>query len=120
MAEGGGAGTTGDEKIVAKVMPGYYLAHIKFFLADADTYKGLAVLSDFPAAAPTAGAPSEPAGDQPASQPQQPAAPSEPHNADRPAAKKKAKQAACKKKAKKIENKKKRKKALKRCAKVKG
>ena len=125
MAEGGGAGTTGDEKIVAKVKPGYYMVHIKFFLAEADTYKGLAVLSDFPA--PPAAAPVAPTTPTtaPAPAPQQsapasqPAPPAQPHSADQPA-KKKSKKAACQKKAKKIKNKAKRKKAMKRCAKLKG
>jgi hypothetical protein len=124
MSEGGGASTTGDEKIVAAVKPGYYMVHIKFFLADADTYKGLAVLSGFPAPAKppvttttTTTAPA-PAAEQPAAPQPQPAAPAQPQNADQPAAKKKSKKAACQKKAKKIKNKAKRKKALKKCAKL--
>ena len=72
MAAGGGAGTSGDEKIVAKVKPGFYMAHVKFFLAQGSTYKGAAVLSGFAAppapvtpAVPVATAP--PAAEAPAS-----------------------------------------------------
>jgi hypothetical protein len=124
LVEGAGASETGDEHIDYQVKPGYYMVHIKFFLADADTYKGTAELTGFPAPAKppvttttTTTAPA-PTAEQPAAPQPQPAAPAEPQNADQPAAKKKSKKAACQKKAKKIKNKAKRKKALKKCAKL--
>jgi hypothetical protein len=119
MAAGGGAGTTGDEKIVAKVKAGYFMVQIKFFLAQDDAYKGLAVLSGFaaPAAAAAVPGPAAPVTTAPAPAPAagEPAKP-----AAAPAKKKASKKAACQKKAKKLKNKTKRKKALKKCAKVKG
>jgi hypothetical protein len=120
MAEGGGASTTGDEKIELQVSPGYYVVQIKFFLAEGDTYKGTATLSGFPKPAepvvtPVVDAPPAPAA-APAEAPQ--AAPTA-QAAPAPAAKAPvSKKAACQKKAKKIKNKAKRKKALKKCAKL--
>jgi hypothetical protein len=121
LAAGGGAGTTGDEKIVAKVKAGYYMVQIKFFLAQDDTYKGSAVLSGFPAPAapaPVVAAPQAPA-ETPQPAAQQPAQPAQ-QQQSAPPAKKPSKRAACQKKAKKIKNKAKRAKALKKCKKVKG
>jgi hypothetical protein len=115
MAAGGGAGTTGDEKIVAKVKPGYYMAHVKFFLAQGSTYKGAAVLSGFSAPAPAPAA-VVPNATTPAPAP---AAQPAPSSSSKPAAKKPSKKAACQKKAKKIKNAKKRKAALKKCSKIK-
>jgi hypothetical protein len=113
IAAGDGASATGDEKIVAKVTPGFYVAQVKFFLAQDVTYKGAAVLSGFaappapvvvdtPPAPPAATAPAAPAQTTPA-----------------PAAKTPSKRAMCLKKAKKIKKAKPRKKAIKRCKKLK-
>jgi hypothetical protein len=116
IAGGTGASATGDEKIVTKVKPGYYVAQVKFFLAQDVTYKGAAVLSGFPtppAAPVVADTPPAPAATAPATttEPAQPAAPA--------AKKKPSKRAVCLKKARKIKKAKPRKKAIKRCKKLK-
>jgi pyruvate/2-oxoglutarate dehydrogenase complex dihydrolipoamide acyltransferase (E2) component len=126
LGGGSGGSTSGDEKIVIPVTPGYYVVQIKYFLAEADTYKGAAVLSGFPEPAK----PAEPVVETPAAPPAAPAAPAEQPAAQpapqpaaqpqpAPAAKKKSKKAACKAKAKKVKNGKKRSAALKKCAKIK-
>ena len=123
MAAGGGAGTTGNEKIVAKVKTGYYMVLIKFFLApppDGATYKGLAVLSGFPQPAAAPAAPAAPAPTTSTPPPSSSPAPSSQPQSQPAPAPKTSKKAACQKKAKKIKNKKKRAKALKKCKKVKG
>ena len=122
LGEGTGAGTTGDEKLEVQVNPGYYVAQVKFFLADGDTYKGTATLSGFapPATAATPAPAPTTANPGPAPAPQSSPAPqSTPAPASKPAPKKASKRKACQKKAKKIRNAKKRKKALKKCKKIK-
>jgi len=123
-----GASPASDETIVADVAPGFYMAQVKFFLADADTYKGGAVLSGFaaPAPAPAGTTPSAPAqpGTTPSQQPSQPSQ-QQPAQSQKPAEKKPTRGqriSACKKKANKRfkgkKNAKKRKAALKKCSKI--
>ena len=120
IAAGSGASETPDEKITTQAKPGYYMAVVKFFDADADTYKGGATLSGF--AAPSAGTPAPSAQPEPSAAPAPAPAPaSQPSSGGTTTSKSKApsKKAACTKKAKKIKNASKRKKALKRCKKLK-
>jgi hypothetical protein len=97
LADGAGASTTGTEKITITAKQGYYMALVKFFDAQNETYKGTATFtsSETATASPT-----------PSPDAMQP----------KPAGGK-SKRAACVKKAKKIKNKHKRKKAIKRCKK---
>ena len=111
-------GETDETVTVKAIEPGFYVAHVEYWEAKAETYDGTAEMSGFPVPAtaiPVAQTPPPPPVQTQAAPPPPP--PAQPAPA---AAKKPSKRAACMKKAKKIKKAKARKRAVKKCKRLKG